>query len=880
MDIMLVTSSFNNDVHGSDDEKKTGCGIILTRPENVTKYHRGGRMTDLKEITCEKCKERLAKKIIKADKKEMARILREEKLMAKRGLGDVGIVPLGNTTAKITSSPEDKKREAERLAAAQKEAENARRDAEDARREAEQARRDAEAARAAEEAAKREAEETAQKLQRTIPGTGVAIDDSLAQFAINVPKEEPQPEPEMQEDFLTQFAIQKPDEEMQSEPELTSSLQDDFLAQFAVPSPAQQYDVPDYSVENNATDTPQQPDVLEEMPNANYGYGEYSPSPVDNYENNSSVVNVPDDQIRSAAEEEYETDLTQNSEWDLVANQIFGYGSETQQPQQDTALPQLTEMDEMPSLSQPNITPPVLEDISMPQPVASAAPAFDELSIPEQAAPSAPAFDEMPMAAQPSAPTFDEIPMQHEVPTLESLEPSQKYAPAQDDFLAQFAVKKQSEPENDFSATPSSAPAFDEMPMQHEIPTLESLESPQQYASAQDDFLAQFTVEKPSEPENNFGATTSSVPTFDEMPMPTPAAAPTAPVLDERMKPQKPEIQGDVLSQFAVERPDIAVPEIKGFDEPLNAEQNDQPEAAYEDNTVAETAEPKKEVNDEIAAFEPDAQAMMSAEETQAAPVQEESEMKRYTTPDEQNKIESQKAAAAAQTPQIISVPQFAGYDVNGQPVYTYVQMQMTGLDANGQPMFAPIPGQQPMPAPQFAGTAQPQIQPGAPMPQAAAPAPKPAGGFKPKFVPKQNNGQPSANISKIAVNPHAKSTSQAFVNAIASSKDYANKNLIETQGLRANSPVLTSIEDVLSTMGDDTLKKQQVQKQAMTKQNVNVGNEYKVPARSAAPSRPASMRQPMQDDIRFMSKSELKAKKKQDKIDAKFKKEMSKRGF
>ena len=35
-----------------------------------------------------------------------------------------------------------------------------------------------------------------------------------------------------------------------------------------------------------------------------------------------------------------------------------------------------------------------------------------------------------------------------------------------------------------------------------------------------------------------------------------------------------------------------------------------------------------------------------------------------------------------------------------------------------------------------------------------------------------------------------------------------------------------------------------------------------------------------MNDDIRFMTKAELKAKKKQDKIDAKFKKDMAKRGF
>ena len=121
MDITLVTSSFNDEVHGTSDDKKTGCGINLLKPENITKYRRGSTMTDLKEITCDKCKEKLAKMIIKADKKEMSRILKEEKARAKRGIEDEGIVPLGNTTAKITQSPEEKRRaeeaarEAERL---------------------------------------------------------------------------------------------------------------------------------------------------------------------------------------------------------------------------------------------------------------------------------------------------------------------------------------------------------------------------------------------------------------------------------------------------------------------------------------------------------------------------------------------------------------------------------------------------------------------------------------------------------------------------------------------------------------------------------------------------------------------------------------------
>ena len=35
MDITLVTSSFNDEVHGTSDDRKTGCGINLLKPENV-----------------------------------------------------------------------------------------------------------------------------------------------------------------------------------------------------------------------------------------------------------------------------------------------------------------------------------------------------------------------------------------------------------------------------------------------------------------------------------------------------------------------------------------------------------------------------------------------------------------------------------------------------------------------------------------------------------------------------------------------------------------------------------------------------------------------------------------------------------------------------
>ena len=103
MDITLITAVGSDLVHGTENDKKTGCGINLLKADNVTRYRKAGTMTDLKEITCEKCKSNLAKKIIKADKKEMSRLLKEEKQREKMGVADEGIVPLGNTTAAAES---------------------------------------------------------------------------------------------------------------------------------------------------------------------------------------------------------------------------------------------------------------------------------------------------------------------------------------------------------------------------------------------------------------------------------------------------------------------------------------------------------------------------------------------------------------------------------------------------------------------------------------------------------------------------------------------------------------------------------------------------------------------------------------------------------
>ena len=96
-----------------------------------------------------------------------------------------------------------------------------------------------------------------------------------------------------------------------------------------------------------------------------------------------------------------------------------------------------------------------------------------------------------------------------------------------------------------------------------------------------------------------------------------------------------------------------------------------------------------------------------------------------------------------AQQPQIVKVPQFAGYDANNQPVYKYVQMKLAGYDQNGKPVFAPLNAQpQQAPAQQTAAQAQYQqayARPAAPAQQASYPQ---QNGFQQQY-PYQQAGYP-----------------------------------------------------------------------------------------------------------------------------------------
>ena len=673
MDITLVTASNSKEVHGTDNDKKTGCGINLLRGENITVYRRIGRMTDLKEITCEKCKANLAKKMIKADKKEMSRLLKEEKQRARMGMGDEGIVPLGNTTAKITRSPEQVRQDEQRARYGLPPASN--------NQPVPQA--------PVQNTAPQPQPQAAPEPPKNIPGTGVAMDNSLAAFAINKPAAAP--EAPVQDDFASQFAFQKPASE-------EKPAQDDFLAQFAVPTPSAPAPQPAQPVQQvQPAPQPSAPAQAPVIDNVDDILSMFSvenvtsqgvPSSPAFSNNNQNVIDVAANAVSPVQQPAAPAPNMGNpNQWDSVADQIFG------------GVPQPAPYGTAPQQSAPSPAP-YIEDVS--------APGVTPAPAPYGVAP----------ASQQNTPVFEDLAPLQSTPALDDIAaPVQNTAPVFDDITSEI---------------PSSA--INERPAVQELEDL-----------------------------------------FD---------APSAPA--------------EKVNLFKEEIMDI------------------------NDNSNIPAA--------------------------QEAP--------------------SQQQAAPAQ-PQIITVPQLAGYDQNGQPVYNYIQMKMTGLDQNGQPIFVPVDGQQIAPA------AAPVQQPV----QAARPA-------VPPRRPAPTNGVPKANVSKIAVNPHAKQTSQAFINAIASSKEYADKNLIDTQGLRANTPILSSVEDVLSTMGDDSAKKKLLAAQAEAQQqkSVTAFSEYKGPngqpnRRPVPPQFRNTPSQLQQRDPRMMTKSELKAYKKQEKIEAKFKKEMAKRG-
>ena len=84
VDLLSTTKGSPKIIHGTENGKKTACGINLTRPENIGMFTNAGQMNDVIQLTCEKCKTVIAKKLIRESNKEMAAQLKEEQRQLKR----------------------------------------------------------------------------------------------------------------------------------------------------------------------------------------------------------------------------------------------------------------------------------------------------------------------------------------------------------------------------------------------------------------------------------------------------------------------------------------------------------------------------------------------------------------------------------------------------------------------------------------------------------------------------------------------------------------------------------------------------------------------------------------------------------------------------
>ena len=785
MDIRLVTTSFNDEVHGTFNEKKTGCGINLLKSENVTRYHRGGIMTDLGELTCEKCKTKIAKEMIKSDQKEMKLLLKEEKLRAKKGIVDEGIVPLGNTTAKPTKD---------------------------------QTRKPAPAPKPVQKPEPVAPEQPA-NLGATIPGTGVAIDNSLAQFAINKPQAEPEPAPAVQDDFLNQFAINKPQQE--EEPAPAPAAQDDFLAQFAVPAPAQAEPEP-------VQEAPAAPPVIDDISAALAAAQNNMPR----YE--APVQPEPVQQAAPAPAAPQTDDI------------LSMFSIET--PQKPAAQPAGTYDNDS------SVIDVAEESLSAVEPAAQAAPAvIDDISAAVE-------------AAQMNVPKY-EAPAQP-APVQQAAQP----APAKDsesvsewDLIANqlFGVDAQ--------------PAAAEAPAQEAAPVKEEAAAPAQAApktiepavyqaapAAIDDISAAAIEEanKAIEP----AVYQASAPVIDDISAAVEAAQSAAP------KAAAP-VQQAAPAQ-------ASAPVIDDISAAVEAAQNAAPKAAAPVQQAAPAQASAPVIDDIASAVAAAAQNAPKAVAPAPAPVKPAPVKHAPAKPAPAPAVQQTAPAGMPAMGQVISVPQITGYDAAKQPIYTYVQMQITGYGENGQPVLSPVPGQE-IPEFEMPFNKNTRLQEAI---RAAQEVPTSAHEMTPGqriAAAEAAKGSPiSANVSKIATNPHSRATSQAFINAISESKEYANQSLTDTQGLQQRTRVIGSIEDVLSQLGDNSLKQKKAI-DAQVQQSIPSFQEYKAPARTSpmqsAPSRPAP--RPMPVDDRPLTKAELKAMKKQEKIDAKFRKEMAKRG-
>jgi len=132
---------------------------------------------------------------------------------------------------------------------------------------------------------------------------------------------------------------------------------------------------------------------------------------------------------------------------------------------------------------------------------------------------------------------------------------------------------------------------------------------------------------------------------------------------------------------------------------------------------------------------------------------------------------------------------------------------------------------------------------------------------------------EPDVNVSKIVHD--ANEMPDLIRNAMAKSAALPKENIFDQQERPVAEPVMDTVEDVLSSMGQAVSpKKKKEQAAAANIQYEEYKPKNKKSSKKRGETRSASM------PTRPMTKEEIRDQKRREKIDAQFKKDLAKRGF
>ena len=857
MEITLIKSVNGNEIHGTENNKKTGCGINLTKPENIGRYIPNGVMTDLIDMNCEKCREVLAKKMIKADKKERARILREEKMLEKRGIIDENIVPLGGTSAKITGSSENSLNYSSPAQTYQK------------------------STAASVSAPINTVNSVNTPISPTSNNNSAQHDDIMSQFANPSPNaQQPVHTPsnsEKADDVLSQFAIPSPNKAVNDTPPETSkpiaSNIDEALAQFAIPVPQMN----NFKVESNIQKPAPQDNTNVDM---NDTLAQFAiPSPTTNTASINTVPNSNyiDNDIEVIGETPKETTHYNDDEVVDIDEMTHINGK----PVSDISVKEISD----------TIEDDLAEIKNQWEAFASDFFSGNDYTETENTSTVSNVNDEIQSADNLSASEIsenNELNSQYDEPAHDEINSTLSGFDSVDSEIAEPEIAEEipeevveepiiSEIDNISETYENSEPVINEIPKtnSNQYHYTSPFEETEQQTQAAD--IHRYTAPVFPDEVNTSPMEEIKIPnTFNnENTVNTAQNIPNIPV--QPVMPQQ---------QFA------AIPQLVGYDpngQPLYAYVQ-QPIVGYDQNgqPIFAPIQPMQQITpvQQISPM-PNAVPIQPIVQNTVPPVQNIAPMQsiepvqqtvQNTVPPVQNTAPMQSIEPVQQTVQntVPHVQNIAPMQ-SIEPVQQTVQNTVPPVQ-NIAPMqsIEPVQPTENLQNADFTRTAHtsgnvqmPQTEE-IQIPQTIEQA-----------VEAMQNGTPMrSNITELhpeqihlsTVEDNNKQIPDSVASAMAKSREKQKTNIFDMQGIEM--PVIDSIEDALSQMGGNVKKKEQTMQDTV----VPIFEEYKAPPKNPPRTLPKENKE--KGPERPLTKAEIKRRKKQDKIDAKFKKDLAKRGF